>query len=79
MKAKSDLRMNRIKPGTNAVFNLVFVLLAAAAILPVVFVFMISISSEESIRQVGYSFFQVEFSCGTSAVRFSMRCSFPFL
>ena len=62
MKAKSDLRMNRIKPGTNAVFNLVFVLLAAAAILPVVFVFMISISSEESIRQVGYSFFPVEFS-----------------
>ena len=62
MKAKSDLQMNRIKPGTNAVFNLVFVLLAAAAILPVVFVFMISISSEESIRQVGYSFFPVEFS-----------------
>lgn len=62
MKAKSELRMNRIKPGTNAVFNLVFVLLAAAAILPVVFVFMISISSEESIRQVGYSFFPVEFS-----------------
>lgn len=62
MKAKSDLQMNRIKPGTNAVFNLVFVLLAAAAILPVVFVFMISISSEESIRQVGYSFLPVEFS-----------------
>ncbi len=62
MKAKSDLQMNRIKPGTNAVFNLVFALLAAAAILPVVFVFMISISSEESIRQVGYSFLPVEFS-----------------
>lgn len=54
--------MNRIKSGTNALFNLVFVVLAAAAILPVVFVFMISISSEESIRQVGYSFFPVEFS-----------------
>ena len=62
MKAKSDLQMNRIKSGTNALFNLVFVVLAAAAILPVVFVFMISISSEESIRQVGYSFFPVEFS-----------------
>ena len=45
MKAKSDLQMNRIKSGTNALFNLVFVVLAAAAILPVVFVFMISISS----------------------------------
>lgn len=62
MKAKSDLQMNRIKSGTNALFNLVFVVLAAAAILPVVFVFMISISSEESIRQVGYSFLPVEFS-----------------
>ena len=62
MKAKSDLQMNRIKSGTNALFNLVFVVLAAAAILPVVFVFMISISSEESIRQVGYSFVPVEFS-----------------
>ena len=62
MKAKSDLQMNRIKSGTNALFNLVFVVLAAAAILPVVFVFMISISYEESIRQVGYSFFPVEFS-----------------
>lgn len=62
MKAKSDLQMNRIRPGTNAAFNVLFALLAAAAILPVVFVFMISISSEESIRQVGYSFLPVEFS-----------------
>ena len=62
MKAKSELKMNRIRPGTNAAFNVLFALLAAAAILPVVFVFMISISSEESIRQVGYSFLPVEFS-----------------
>ena len=57
MKAKkTDFQINRINPGTNAGFNLLFVLLAACAILPVVLVFMISISSEESIRQVGYSF-----------------------
>lgn len=59
---KSTFQINRINPGTNAGFNLLFVLLAACAILPVVLVFMISISSEESIRQVGYSFFPVEFS-----------------
>ena len=59
---KSNFQINRINPGTNAGFNLLFVLLAACAILPVVLVFMISISSEESIRQVGYSFFPVEFS-----------------
>lgn len=62
MKAKSSFRMNRIHPASNAVFNLLFVLLAACAILPVVLVFMISISSEESIRLVGYSFFPVQFS-----------------
>ena len=43
-------------------YNLLFAILAACAILPVIFVFMISISSEESIRQVGYSFFPVQFS-----------------
>ena len=51
-----------MKPWTNAAYNLLFAILAACAILPVIFVFMISISSEESIRQVGYSFFPVQFS-----------------
>lgn len=54
--------MNRVKKGTNLSFNLLFILLAALCILPVIFVFMISISSEESIRQVGYSFIPVKFS-----------------
>lgn len=55
-------RMNRVKKGTNLSFNLLFILLAALCILPVIFVFMISVSSEESIRQVGYSFIPVKFS-----------------
>ncbi len=67
-KKKSTFQINRIHPGTNAAFNVLFVLLAACAILPVVLVFMISISSEESIRQVGYSFFPVQFS--SSAYQF---------
>lgn len=54
--------LNRIKPGTNALFNLLFIILAAACIIPVIFVVMISVSSEASIRQVGYSFFPTEFS-----------------
>ena len=63
MKEKqSSLRMNRIRLGTNVLFNLLFIILAACAILPVIFVFMISISSEESIRQVGYSFLPIELS-----------------
>lgn len=56
------MKMNRVRPGTNAAFNALFVLLAAMAIIPVIFVFMISISSEQSIREVGYSFFPRSFS-----------------
>ena len=49
-------KMNRIKPLTNGGFNALFALMAAMAIIPVIFVFIISISSEQSIREVGYSF-----------------------
>lgn len=55
-------RFNCIKPGTNMVFTLIFVLLAIITFLPVVFVFIISISSEASIAQNGYSFFPAELS-----------------
>ena len=51
-----SMKMNRIRPGTNAGFNVLFILLSAMAIIPVIFVFIISISSEQSIREVGYSF-----------------------
>ena len=56
------MKMNRVRPGTNAGFNVLFILLAAMAIIPVLFVFMISISSEESIRVSGYSFIPQSFS-----------------
>lgn len=56
------MRINRIGSGTNVAFNSVFTLAALVSIVPVIFVFMISISSEASIRQVGYSFFPAEYS-----------------
>ena len=55
-------RFNSIKGTTNAVFTLIFILLAIITFLPVVFVFIISISSEASIAQNGYSFFPAELS-----------------
>jgi len=55
-------RFNSIKPVTNAIFSLIFILLALMTFLPVVFVFIISISSEASIAQHGYSFFPAELS-----------------
>ncbi len=55
-------RFNQIRPLTNILFSALFILLAAITVLPVLFVFIISISSEASIAQNGYSFFPSEFS-----------------
>lgn len=57
-----SMTLNRIKPQTNLVFNAIFWVLAAICIIPVIFVFMISISSEESIRMNGYQFIPESFS-----------------
>ena len=57
-------RFNQIKPLTNVLFSALFILLALMTLLPVVFVFIISISSEASISLNGYSFFPSEFSAG---------------
>ena len=65
--------INQVRPWTNALLNLLFLLCAAAAILPVVLVFMISIASEESIRQVGYSFLPVQFSTDAYAFLWNER------
>ncbi len=55
-------KWNRIKPQTNYLFNFIFIICAVICIIPVFFVFMISISSEESIRSFGYKFIPDSFS-----------------
>ncbi len=55
-------KWNRIKPQTNYLFNFIFIICAVICIIPVFFVFMISISSEESIRSFGYRFIPDSFS-----------------
>lgn len=57
-------RLNRIAPKTNVIFNVIFVLCSLICILPVIFVFMISITSEETLKRYGYSFIPKEFSLG---------------
>ena len=53
-KNKKDLdladssNLNQIKKSTNVVFNILFVILALTCIIPVVFIFIISITSEQS-------------------------------
>ncbi len=55
-------RFNRIKPLTNVLTSGLFIVLALMTFLPLVFVFIISISSEASIAQYGYSFIPHELS-----------------
>lgn len=55
-------KLNRIKPQTNIIFNIIFIVCAAVCIIPVIFVFMISISAEESIKMHGYQFIPEKFS-----------------
>lgn len=54
--------LNKIRPVTNFWFNVILIILSVCCIFPVVFVFMISISSEASIKAVGYRLIPTEFS-----------------
>lgn len=59
MKART---LNQIKPLTNIIFNIIFFIAAAISIIPVIFVFMISITSEASLQEYGYRFIPKEFA-----------------
>lgn len=56
MSSDGMRRFNRVRPATNVLFTLVFILLALICVIPVVFVIIISFSSEASIATKGYSF-----------------------
>ena len=60
--AGQENHLNRVKWGTNLCFNILFIIMAAICIVPVIFVFMISISSEASIAEFGYRFWPDSFS-----------------
>lgn len=55
-------KLNSIKKPTNLLFNIVFVILSLVCIIPFIFIFIISISSEGSIARNGYRFFPEELS-----------------
>ena len=50
-------RLNRIHPVTNFLFNAMFLILALACFLPIIFIFVISITENQVIRTEGYQFF----------------------
>ena len=61
MKQKNH-RLNSVSAGTEAVMNVVLALFSLCCIIPFIFVVIISFSSEESIRTIGYSFWPMAVS-----------------
>ena len=55
-------KLNQVGPITHAVLVALFVLVSLSALLPLIFVAIVSLSSTESIAVKGYSFFPVEWS-----------------
>ncbi|WFR55242.1 carbohydrate ABC transporter permease [Anaerocolumna sp. AGMB13025] len=62
---ESTSKLNRISKTTNFTFNVIFIILSLICILPVVFVFMISITSENSLARYGYQFIPKEISAAS--------------
>lgn len=61
---KKNLRLNSVSRGAEAVIYIILGLFSLCCIIPFIFVIIISFSSEESIRQIGYSFVPLEWSVG---------------
>ena len=49
------LKFNRVKPLTNVVISILFILLALLCFMPALLVLIVSFSSEESVLTIGYS------------------------
>lgn len=59
---ESSSGINQIKPSTNILFNIIFLVLGLTCIFPLLFVLSISITSEEALRSGGYQIIPAEFS-----------------
>lgn len=68
-------KFNRVSPQTNIIISILFIVLAIICILPVILVFMVSISSERSIQQFGYRFWPNEFSSNAYSYLYNSKDS----
>lgn len=62
VKRKKHVRLNSFNPAVEGLFHLLLGLFSLLCIIPFIFVIIISFTSEDSIRQIGYSFFPLEWS-----------------
>lgn len=69
MKQKNH-RLNSVSAGTEALMNVILAVFSLCCIIPFIFVVIISFSSEDSIRTIGYSFWPMAWSTDTYAYAF---------
>ena len=69
MKQKNH-RLNSVSAGTEALMNVTLAAFSLCCIIPFIFVVIISFSSEDSIRTIGYSFWPMAWSTDTYAYAF---------
>lgn len=62
MKKKAENQMNRIGSGWNRFFTVILAIVALLAVIPVALMVIVSFSSTESIKEVGYNFIPAEWS-----------------
>ena len=67
------LRFNRVTPLSNELYSALFIFISAICVLPVLFVIIISFTSEQSIGVYGYSFFPKELSVASYKYVWNMR------
>lgn len=68
---EDDNKFNRVSKKSQIGINILFGLLAASCIIPFIFVVMISLTSEQSLQQYGYSFWPKEWSLAAYEYIFS--------
>ncbi len=70
---KVAARLNRISVPVNIVFSFLFILIAAICVVPVIFVLIISLSSNESIQIMGYRFVPTEWTLSAYEYLYVLR------
>ena len=68
---KKNLRLNSVSLGTEVIIHIIIGLFSLCCIIPFIFVIIIAFSSEESIRQIGYSFVPLDWSTDAFSYAFA--------
>lgn len=71
VRGKKKRKINSVSVPTEIIINIIMVLFCALCIVPFIFVVIISFTSEESIRQIGYSFIPLEW--GVEAYKYVLE------